>query len=817
MKAIVLLLTIVCPMSALGDGLPNVRVEFGIDEDVLAHFYYEEQGEVVTVVDLVTTLLREHLRNNFGFVQYDGDGAADYTIIFSLRNRFAGDGRVAIDGIVMGAVLTDTGGPISVAEEVWVIREEADLQEDFGEPNRFVDAIAGVLKRHRQAQVLVDEVLSSIVLAGPIERLSEEPVRNLWVRRSDRDMIVAFAPEELGLDPGRSRLSLGFEMELANDRKVVWTKYPSSRTDVNEADTFRGGTLSVIDFNAEGIDPDGFIEQAFEESDIPVRMAAAFMARFHPQMEALVFAGALARRAGSAAPVDVQVTTDIEEDLTEGDAEAARARIDGMQCTGDEQEMCKGYVAGVKAWIYVVESGYRDGVERQAELARAVDVLEASREHLPVDALDDANRDLAAVHDELANYYAQAGEPEKSVQESQRAFELAPTEPYYIERLLDGRLDLKEFSAVLMLSDTARRLGYDALALSSYEAVITSDASAEIVEQANREWLQIGAEDGWLDAESLHLLPKSSLPTELTPDDVARFLKSPFDKSSLLWSEPSLRPLRERILSKLGDEAQWNNDNSAALDYYKAAVFGASEIETADNRASLHVATRLLSLYARDPILISSAEEIASAVSHVGGFTMDGAATDELRRFEAAAGVADFVHRINSPAVYDDWTTSEWRRLLEFRSEHPSVEERMRPDDWHKWTYLGRKRPIVYEDMLNRQSDSEILKIIEEFGAPNDDAWVPQSVELPEEALEYYTVPDKIAEWLDASHGVYPPEARDVLIDYTLNNKKQFQIFSEAINPAMIKLWGGEATAQEAMDQAVRDAEAPMQGSWIEY
>ena len=59
--------------------------------------------------------------------------------------------------------------------------------------------------------------------------------------------------------------------------------------------------------------------------------------------------------------------------------------------------------------------------------------------------------------------------------------------------------------------------------------------------------------------------------------------------------------------------------------------------------------------------------------------------------------------------------------------------------------------------------------------------------------LEYYTNPAKTAEWLDAIPGVYPPEARGVLVDYTLNHtprqppaywlKNANQIFSEAIKP----------------------------------
>ena len=90
--------------------------------------------------------------------------------------------------------------------------------------------------------------------------------------------------------------------------------------------------------------------------------------------------------------------------------------------------------------------------------------------------------------------------------------------------------------------------------------------------------------------------------------------------------------------------------------------------------------------------------------------------------------------------------------------------------------------------------------------------------------LSYYTDPAKTAEWLDAIEGVYPPEARDVLIDYTLNNtpiqpvqywlKNSAQIFSEAIDPAIGALWSNEMTAQEAMDQAAAAAKDLLQGRW---
>ena len=88
----------------------------------------------------------------------------------------------------------------------------------------------------------------------------------------------------------------------------------------------------------------------------------------------------------------------------------------------------------------------------------------------------------------------------------------------------------------------------------------------------------------------------------------------------------------------------------------------------------------------------------------------------------------------------------------------------------------------------------------------------------------YYTDPGRTAEWLDAEEGVYPPEARDVLVDYTLNYtpsqpptywlKNYAQIESEALNPALERLWNGQLDAQAAMDQAVEAAAPLMQGRW---
>ncbi len=88
----------------------------------------------------------------------------------------------------------------------------------------------------------------------------------------------------------------------------------------------------------------------------------------------------------------------------------------------------------------------------------------------------------------------------------------------------------------------------------------------------------------------------------------------------------------------------------------------------------------------------------------------------------------------------------------------------------------------------------------------------------------YYTDEEKIDAWLNGQEGVYPPEARDVFVDYTLNNapyqapsywlKNYTQIESEALGPALGLLWNGEVSAQEAMDQAVAKAAPLMEGRW---
>lgn len=106
----------------------------------------------------------------------------------------------------------------------------------------------------------------------------------------------------------------------------------------------------------------------------------------------------------------------------------------------------------------------------------------------------------------------------------------------------------------------------------------------------------------------------------------------------------------------------------------------------------------------------------------------------------------------------------------------------------------------------------------------------PERIDLYEIGLwmppveSYYTDEAKIKQWLDPEKGVYPPEARDILIDYHLNYtpnqnpgywlKNQQQLNVEVITPAFTALLANEGTAQELFDQAASDAAPLMQGRW---
>jgi multiple sugar transport system substrate-binding protein len=106
----------------------------------------------------------------------------------------------------------------------------------------------------------------------------------------------------------------------------------------------------------------------------------------------------------------------------------------------------------------------------------------------------------------------------------------------------------------------------------------------------------------------------------------------------------------------------------------------------------------------------------------------------------------------------------------------------------------------------------------------------PTKVDLFKEGLwaplekRYFTDPDFEKQWLDGKPGVYPPEARSVVVDYTLHHagppppmywlRNIDRIMNEAVNPALDQLWSGKIKAQAAADQAVEKANPLLQGTW---
>ena len=74
--------------------------------------------------------------------------------------------------------------------------------------------------------------------------------------------------------------------------------------------------------------------------------------------------------------------------------------------------------------------------------------------------------------------------------------------------------------------------------------------------------------------------------------------------------------------------------------------------------------------------------------------------------------------------------------------------------------------------------------------------------------IENYTDLSRISQWLNGRPGVYPAEARGVLVDYTINHpprqiliywlRNYGQMLAEAITPSISLMWPGEASAQDS-------------------
>jgi len=85
----------------------------------------------------------------------------------------------------------------------------------------------------------------------------------------------------------------------------------------------------------------------------------------------------------------------------------------------------------------------------------------------------------------------------------------------------------------------------------------------------------------------------------------------------------------------------------------------------------------------------------------------------------------------------------------------------------------------------------------------------------------YYTEPEKMKLWLD--NPVHPVETRAAFTDYVVNYsvplpsyyiKNYAHVLDVAVRPAFNRIWNNEASAAEALTEAVKAAEPLMQGRW---
>lgn len=124
---------------------------------------------------------------------------------------------------------------------------------------------------------------------------------------------------------------------------------------------------------------------------------------------------------------------------------------------------------------------------------------------------------------------------------------------------------------------------------------------------------------------------------------------------------------------------------------------------------------------------------------------------------------------------------------------------------------------VIFADTKNKDAAIRFYKF------HND----PQAVDLFARGLwmplqkVYYTEPDKMKLWLD--NRTHPFEAQPAFTDYVLNYstpipsyylRNYAEILDNAIRPAIEKVWNNEATAADALTQAVQDAAPLMQGRW---
>ena len=118
----------------------------------------------------------------------------------------------------------------------------------------------------------------------------------------------------------------------------------------------------------------------------------------------------------------------------------------------------------------------------------------------------------------------------------------------------------------------------------------------------------------------------------------------------------------------------------------------------------------------------------------------------------------------------------------------------------------------------------EAFKLFKFFGDPDKNALFPKGLWMPLRVKDYLD-PALTANWLDKIPGVYPPESRDVLVDYTLVSALVHtrkgpsywvngwnKALSKVIQPALDLVFANEATAEEALKDVAKRANPMLKG-----
>ena len=137
---------------------------------------------------------------------------------------------------------------------------------------------------------------------------------------------------------------------------------------------------------------------------------------------------------------------------------------------------------------------------------------------------------------------------------------------------------------------------------------------------------------------------------------------------------------------------------------------------------------------------------------------------------------------------------------------------------------VGAGRPSGRRHLKGPKHHEEAYKLFKFFGDPDKNSLFPKGLWMPLRVKDYLE-PSLTAKWLDKIPGVYPPQSRDVLVDYTLISTLAHprkppsywvngwsKALSKVIQPAVDLIFTNEATAQEAMRDVPSKANPLLKG-----